>query len=201
MSTAPIITDESALLASLRAGSDGAFEQLVRTHAARMLAVARRYLRDESDASDAVQDAFIQAFRHIDDFAGNSRLGSWLHRITVNAALMKLRSKRRAGEQSIDEFLPQFIADGHRTGTKPAWSESSDQMLLRAETRRIVLEAINALPDDYRTIILLRDIDEMDTRSTADLLGISEALVKTRLHRARQALRTLLERHFVPDER
>lgn len=192
--------DETALVSALRAGEDAAFETLVRTYGGRMLAVARRYMRTEEDAHDVVQDAFIQAFRHIHSFHGRSRLSSWLHRITVNAALMKLRSQRHDTEGSIEDLLPVYTEDGHRLQARPAWAETSDDLLARAETREIVLESINRLPVDYRTVILLRDIDELDTQEVASLLGVTPGVVKTRLHRARQALRTQLERHFASEE-
>jgi RNA polymerase sigma-70 factor (ECF subfamily) len=104
---------EADLVARLRAGSDAAYEELVRAQGARLLAVARRLLRSEEDARDAVQDAFISAFRAIDRFEGGSRLSTWLHRIVVNAALMKLRSQQRKPETSIEDLLPRFLEDGH----------------------------------------------------------------------------------------
>jgi RNA polymerase sigma-70 factor (ECF subfamily) len=188
--------DEGALVARLRAGDGAAFEQLLRTHGGRLLIVARRFLRNEEDARDAVQDAFVSAFRAIHDFDGRARLGTWLHRILVNAALQKLRTQQRRPEQQMDDFLPAFLEDGHRANPGPRWSESAAQVLERRETRALVRSCIDRLPEAYRIVLLLRDIDEVDTDETARLLGINTGAVKTRLHRARQALRTLLDKHM-----
>ncbi|HEY2388894.1 MAG TPA: sigma-70 family RNA polymerase sigma factor [Candidatus Binatia bacterium] len=183
--------DERRLIVALRRGDPGAFEEVVRLHGGRMLAVARRMLRVEEDARDAVQEAFISAFKGLDGFAGTARLSTWLHRIVVNAALMRLRRQRRKPEESIDELLPRFDESG-------AWAESETppatplDLVDRAETRVIIRECIDRLPPSYRAILLLRDIEELDTDEAAAALGISVPAVKTRLHRARQALRTLL---------
>ncbi|MCH8806932.1 MAG: sigma-70 family RNA polymerase sigma factor [Planctomycetes bacterium] len=193
------ISAESALLAALRHGREEAFEQLVRLYGGRMLAVARRFLRNEEDARDAVQDAFVSAFKAIDRFAGNSRLSTWLQRIAINAALMKLRSKSRKPETSIDDLLPKFRDDGHPLRAPLPWKEDFDALIQRSEVRALVRERIDQLPEPHRTVLLLRDIEEFDTEHTAKLLGISTAAVKTRLHRARQALRTLLDHHFRGD--
>jgi RNA polymerase sigma-70 factor (ECF subfamily) len=188
--------DETALVARLRAGEEAAFEQLLRMHGGRLLTVARRYLRNEEDARDAMQDAFVSAFRAIHGFDGMARLGTWLHRIVVNAALQKLRAQQRRPEQLIDDFLPAFLEDGHRASPGPRWSESAALALERRETRALVRACIDRLPESYRTVLLLRDIDEVDTEAAANLLGINVGAVKTRLHRARQALRTLLDEHM-----
>ena len=184
---------EAELLERLRSGDEAAYAQVVRNHGDRLLAVARRFLRCEEDCADAVQEAFISAFRALDRFANNSTLGTWLHRITVNACLMKLRSRATRRTTSLDELLPQFDATGHHVRPVRPWGEQAHTYLARAETRAQVRDCINQLPDPYRTILLLRDIEEMDTEATAQALGITPGAVKTRLHRARQALRTLLE--------
>ncbi len=191
--SAAAATGEAALLNGLRAGDETAFERLVRTHTPRLLAVARRLLGNEEDARDAVQDAYVSAFGAIGRFKGKSKLATWLHRILVNAALLKLRARRRSKEQSIESLLPAFYEDGHRINPKPAWQATPQQLLERSETRQMVRRLIDELPDTYRTVLLMRDIEQMSTASTAELLEVSNAVVKTRLHRARQALRTLLE--------
>jgi RNA polymerase sigma-70 factor (ECF subfamily) len=173
--------------------SEADFEQLVRDNAGRMLATARRLLRDEAESCDAVQDAFLQAFRCWKDFRGQSQVSTWLHRIVVNAALMRLRRKARHGSVSIEPLLPAFDATGHRVDVRPPWSASADELLERRETREMVRRRIDELPRDYRAVILLRDIEEMSTEDAAEALGITPGAVKTRLHRARLALRTLLE--------
>jgi RNA polymerase sigma-70 factor (ECF subfamily) len=183
--------DDRALLEGLRAGDEAAYEKLVRENAPRMLAVARRLLGDEDSARDAVQDAFLSAFRGLRDFEGGARITTWLHRIVVNASLMKLRTRRRKPEEPIDDLLPRWQEDGHPAQPAAPWA--ADRLLERQEVGARVRESIDRLPDSYREVLLLRDIEELDTEETAKLLGISTNAVKTRLHRARQALREVLD--------
>jgi RNA polymerase sigma-70 factor (ECF subfamily) len=190
--------EESELIHLLCAGDDAAYESLIREHGGHMLAVAGRFFRDAQDAADAVQDAFISAFQSIGRFEADSKLSTWLHRIIVNACLMKLRSRRRRETTSLDEFLPQFASDGHHARPVPAWS-CPVARTIEAETREQVRRAIDDMPDAYREILLLRDIEEFDTEETARLLNTTVANVKTRLHRARQVLRTHLEMMFAVD--
>jgi RNA polymerase sigma-70 factor (ECF subfamily) len=191
--TADSVDADADLVRRLKAGDEDACAAVVRTLGGRMLAVARRFLRDEEAARDAVQDAFLSAFRGIHAFDGEAQLATWLHRIVVNASLMKLRTRRRKPEESIEPLLPAFAEDGHHA-SRPvtAWTQSAEQALLRREARARVREAIGELPESYRTVLLLRDIEERSTREAADLLGITENALKLRLHRARQALATRL---------
>ncbi len=159
----------------------------------RLLAVARRMLRDEEDARDCVQEAFLQAFRSIDKFEARASLGTWLHRIVVNAALMKIRARERRPEEAIEELLPQFDADGLRLEPEAELAVSLETQLASAETGAAVRRAIDRLPAGYRNLLLLRDIEGYDTEEAAALLGLTRGAVKTRLHRARAALKTLLE--------
>jgi RNA polymerase sigma-70 factor (ECF subfamily) len=188
--------DEEALLVRLRAGDDAAFAVLVRAHAGRMLAVARRILRSEDDGRDAVQDAFLQAFRGIDGFQGGARLSTWLHRIVVNACLMRLRSRARRPEQPIDDLLPRFYEDGHRVDPGPPWRSDDADPVEQRELAERVRGAIDRLPEIHRNVLLLRDIEGLDTEETARLLDVKADTVKVRLHRARQALRALLAPRF-----
>lgn len=192
--------DQSALDARLRAGEDRAFDELVELAGGRMLAVARRMLNREEDAEDALQDAFLSAFRAIDRFDGRSQLTTWLHRITVNACLMKLRSQRRRPERQIEDFLPAFIADGHQKNASRAWTPVALQSIERSETRAFVRSKIEALPEQYRIVLVLRDIEGLSTEETAAALGMTTNAVKTRLHRARQALKELLDPTFANQE-
>lgn len=168
------------------------FEQIVRRHAGPMLAVARRFLRCEADAADAVQDAFLSAYRALDRFEGSASFGTWLHRIVVNACLMKLRRQSRRSTVPIDDLLPTFDDTGHHARPVRDWDENAVSALSRDETRARVRACIAQLPASYREVLVLRDIEELDTAETARVLEMSCGAVKTRLHRARQALRTLL---------
>ncbi len=185
---------ESELLLRLRAGDGPAFERMVREIGPRLYATALRILHKDDDARDAVQDAFVSALRALPGFAGDSSLSTWLHRITINACLMKLRTRRRRPERSIEELLPRYQEDGHRVldpQERPG-SEAPGDGLDRSELSVIVRAAIEELPENYRIVLVLRDIEGLDTLEAATVLGMSENALKTRLHRARQALRELL---------
>ena len=124
-------------------------------------------------------------------FQGNARLSTWLHRIVVNTALMKLRSRARRPE-AIDDLLPQFLEDGHQSDPISEWHMPAEALMMRSELRAQVRACVDQLPELYRTVLLLRDIDGLDTEETAKMVGVPTATVKTRLHRARQALMKLL---------
>ena len=191
MST-PDLPDEAELVAGLRRGDDDAFETLVRAYGGRLLQVARRFLKEE-DARDALQEAFLSAFKSIDRFDGKARVSTWLHRIVVNAALMRLRKKSTQKEESLEPLLPTFLEDGHRADPGPAWPDNPEEVVGREQMRQIVRSAIDRLPDKYRNVVLLRDIEELNGAETGELLGLTPGAVKVRLHRARRALREILD--------
>lgn len=191
--------DERDLIARLRAGDEGAYGELIRTLGARMLAVTRRFLRDEQDQADALQEAFISVFRSIRNFEGESRLATWLQRIVINACLMKLRSKARRSVASLED-LPVEVADTGRAATgagywsganNSEWDRTVDHAC-RTELCAKVRECIDRLPERHRSVLMLRDIEELGTDETARRLGTTPGAVKVRLHRARHALRDLL---------
>lgn len=168
-------------------------EELVRANIGWMLALAERLLRDRGLAEDVVQESFVRAFEGLANFEGRSTLETWLHRITVNTALSKLRQVKRLAEQSINEHLPEF--DRHDCRVELPWSHlaSVEEIMESDDLRRRVYVAIDELPDAYRVVLQLRDIEEYDTSEVAALLDITETNVKVRLHRARAALKKLLE--------
>ena len=183
----------ATLITGLQSGDPSAFETLLRDYGPRLLRLARRILINEEDARDALQDAFVSVYRSIGKFEATSSLSTWLHRIVVNSALMKLRTKKRKPEEDIEHYLPRFAEDGHQIEPSTPWTESADSILEREELRTAVRAAIAQLPETYRIVLQLRDIEEMSTAETADLLGTTSNIVKIRLHRARQALKTLLD--------
>jgi RNA polymerase sigma-70 factor (ECF subfamily) len=189
-------SEDEQLLAGVRAGDERAFETLVRVYGGRMLAVARRFVRNDEDAQDVVQSALLSAFRSVGQFEGHCLIGTWLHRIVVNTALMKIRSRRRRPETSIEELLPAFQEDGHHVEQFSDWCTPADELIQRAETRAIVRACIERLPDNYREVLMLRDIEELSTEESARALSMTTTAVKVRLHRARQALSTLLRQEF-----
>jgi RNA polymerase sigma-70 factor (ECF subfamily) len=179
------------MLARLQAGDGMAFEALVSEHTPRMLATARRFFRCEADAADAVQDALLAAFKAIRRFKGDSQLGTWLHRIVVNSCLMKRRWRDRRPTMALEDCFSRPCNVRHHIAFSRAGSPCD--VLSTAELRRQVRHYISQLPELYREVLILRDIEEFDTELTARLLDVSQGVVKTRLHRARQELRALLE--------
>ncbi len=165
----------------------------MREHIGWMLALARRLLRDHALAEDVVQESFMRAFRALDGFEGRSSIRSWLHRITVNTALSKLRKLKRLAEQPIDEHLPEF--DQYDCRIEAPWLELAtvEDIMASDERKRLVFDALGKLPDSYRVVLQLRDIEEYATAEVAEMLEISASNVKVRLHRARAALKKLLE--------
>jgi RNA polymerase sigma-70 factor, ECF subfamily len=192
-----MVVSEDVLVQALRSGEDWAYEAMIREYGGRLLAVARRFVRSDEDARDVLQSAYLSAFRSMGEFEGNAQLATWLHRIVVNTALMRLRSRRRKPEELIDDLLPAFQVDGHHVEQFSDWSAPADQLIEREETRKIVRGCVDQLPDQYRTVLFLRDIEERSTQEVATLLDMTPTAVKVRLHRARQALSTLLRREYL----
>jgi RNA polymerase sigma-70 factor (ECF subfamily) len=190
---------DASLLEALQQGDERAFAELVRANTGRMLAVARRILKSDEEAHDAMQEAFLQAFRALDRFQGDALLSTWLHRITVNACLMRLRHRKRHPEQAIEELLPAFDETGHRIESGVEWTDDVVGRMETAQLQKVVREAIDRLPENYRTVLVLRDIEGLSTEESAQALGVRPEAAKMRLHRARQALRTLLEPHFAEE--
>ncbi len=188
--------NEAELVVRLRAGDGDAFETLVRTYSPTLLRTARRFLRSEEDARDALQDSFVSVFKSIHTFEANAQLSTWLHRIVINRSLMKLRSQRRHPEEDIEKYLPRFLEDGHQADPGGAWPEGADSMIERAELRALVRESIDRLPETYRVVLVLRDLEELSTEEAAEALGVTPNAIKIRLHRARQALRGILDPHL-----
>ena len=184
--------DDATLVGRLRSGDEAAYEIMVRTFGGRLLAVARGMLRHDEDAQDCVQSAYVAAFKALATFKGDCQLSTWLHRIVVNTALMRLRSRRRKPEESIEPLLPTFLEDGHHSEDFGEWAIQADRLLELKQTRVAVRTAIAALPESYRTVLILRDIEERSTEDVATQLQCTTNAVKVRLHRARQALGTVL---------
>lgn len=186
-------TSDEALVDYILDGDQLAKEALVRRHGGWMLSVAQRYMRDQALAEDCIQEAFAKALAGMAGFERRSSLKSWLHRIVVNQALMKLRMQRARNEKNIDDLMPEFDADACRI--EQPWPQilTPEQIVGVERLRAAVLSKIDELPDIYRHVVLLRDIEEMTTSEVADALGMTEANVKVRLHRGRSALKYLLE--------
>jgi RNA polymerase sigma-70 factor (ECF subfamily) len=175
-------------------GDHEAFERLMRRYNGRLFRVARAILRDDAEAEDALQDAYLDAYRHIDGFEGAASLGTWLTRVVANQALMHLRRRRR--HHVVVSFDAPKAGEAEPGETQPAdpRAESPSDAALRGEIRRLIERRIDELPVAFRTVFVMRDVEDMTVQETADCLGIPAATVRTRLFRARGLLRAALAR-------
>jgi len=185
--------DEPALVAAAKAGDVSAFETLVGRYERKIFRLTQNITQNREDAEDAMQEAFLKAYEHLGNFEGNSRFYTWLVRIAVNQALMKLR-KRRPNQISLDEqietgedSMPREVED---------WGPSPEQRYAQTELSGILSEVIGELDPSFRIVFQLRDIEELSTEETAEALGLSVPAVKSRLLRARLKLRQKLNRYF-----
>ena len=194
MSTTPVTFDESELVSKARAGDSAAFSELVNRYQNKIYRLAKHITQNDEDAEDVLQEAFLKAYEHLDGFQGNSRFYTWIVRIAVNEALMKLRKRKGDRFVSLDE--PVETGEEQVKREIAVWDDNPEQQYSQEEMRAILDEAIEGLKPDFRTVFLLRDIEELSTEETAETLGISIPAVKSRLLRARLALREKLTRKF-----
>jgi RNA polymerase sigma-70 factor (ECF subfamily) len=187
------MNEETLVVDRIRAGDGQAFDTVVRQYAERMHAVARGLLGPGEDSADAVQDALLAAYRSISSFKGDAKLWTWLYRVLVNACLSIRRSRRRRRVISLHDLPRRIREDGRAAIPGSRKHEPAFARAERAEMQARVRDCIARLPPRYREVLLLRDIEELDTDQTAQRLATSPSTVKTRLHRARQALGALLE--------
>jgi RNA polymerase sigma-70 factor (ECF subfamily) len=191
---------DGALVDRLRARDAAALETLMERHSSRVYRVAFGITRSHSEAEEVVQDVFLTLFRKIDMFEGRAALGTWLYRVASNAALIKRRGKRVELEVSLEDCLPTFRDDGHREGDRAMvvadWSSTPESELLSGEARDILDQALERLPEHYRALLVLRDVEELSNEQVAEILEESVSSVKSRLHRARMALREILTRQL-----
>jgi len=189
---------EDRLIERLRQGDTQALEALMTRYSGRVYRLAFGITRNDADAEEIVQDVFLTLFRKIDTFEGRSALGTWIYRVTANAALIKRRGQRVELEVLLEDYLPRFLEDGHREGDRAFlcadWSQRPDEVAQGVETRAILTQALERLPDTYRAVVLLRDLEGLSNEEAAEVLGETVASVKSRLHRARMALREQLTR-------
>lgn len=172
-----------------------AMTEILQSHGARLLAAARRLLSDEDEARDAFQEGLLAAWRSLGSFQGRSSLSTWVHRIVVNHALERLRKMRRVEEHSIEELLPTFTDYGHHCMVPEVWVDEPGSALERTELRNLVTKSIARLPEAYRVPLLLYEIEGMEIAEIAKSLCTTANAVRIRVHRARQALKSLLEPH------
>ena len=192
-SSATSFLEKQTLLAAVREGDERAFERLYHRCSPRVMRIAYRFLGSEDEARDCVQDTFLAAYRSCAQFEGRASVESWLYRIAINAALMRLRTRGRRNEDSIDNLMQQADQYELVSNAVQAEEEPVDVLLERQCTVSAVRDAIERLPPTFKAVLVLRDLEEHNTTDTATLLGVTPGAAKVRLHRARAALRTLLE--------
>src|SRR6266705_5776749 len=187
-------TDESIILAQARLGDAKAFTELLRRYEGKIFRLAQHITQNREDAEDVLQETFLKAYEHLDQFKGDSKFYTWIVRIAVNQALMKLRRRKTDKTVSLDET----IDTGEDTITREiaAWDESPEQQFSREELGGILDTAVRSLEPLYRSVFVLRDIEDLSTEETAEALGLSVPAVKSRLLRARLQLRERLSRYF-----
>jgi len=190
------VTDEE-LVARARAKDFGAFEQLLDRYEDKIFRLAYRFVRNETEAKEILQDTFLSIWRKLDTFKGDAQFGNWLYRVAANTALMRLRAQRRHPEVSTEELPVGYLDNyGQIPPAGENWARRPDDELQSDELRRHIQSAVDVLPEIYRTVFLLRDVEGLSTEETGEILGISVPTVKTRLHRARIALRDTISGYF-----
>ena len=184
------------LLASLRRGEAGALKTLAERHSPMIYRLAFGITRNQGDAEEVLQDVLLTLARRSASFEGRSALGSWIYRIATNTALNRRRGKRVELETSLEDLLPTFETDGHRAGDRTYlladWSQNPEEELLAGERRRVLEQAIDSLPNHYRVVLVLRDVEDLSNEEVAAILEEPVSSVKSRLHRARMVLREQL---------
>ena len=184
---------DDTLAARAAAGDDSAFETIVLRYQARVFRLACR-LTSDTEAPDVLQDTFLQVYRHLPTFRGDSQFGTWLYRIATNTALMHRRATARRPVESLEEYLPRFDADGKHTATPAELQIASraDELLDRQALAEMARGVIARLPDAYREAFVLRDLEDLPTAQVARVLGLAPAAVRQRVHRARLMVRGYL---------
>ncbi len=183
---------EGEFVSRLKQGEKQAFRALVDDNAGWMLQLAKQYTQSDATAADCVQETFLQIYRKISEFEGRSSLRTWMRSILVNQALMKLRKIAQDKEQEWKQSEPKFDRNGFLIGPISIANNHAEDLIVQREVSSIVRDAINGLPDKFRAVLLLRDIEGYSTQKTAQALEISESAVRTRLHRARMELKNCL---------
>lgn len=181
------------LVAEFKAGCEASFEELVHRYSGKAFSLASRLTRNQEDAEEVLQDVFVTVYRKIDGFEGKSSFSSWLYRVTVNSALMKLRKRKRDQTVSMEDVLPQLQNSPYLKTSEQA---EGDAATLRSQLNAALEEAIRRLPDDYRPVFVLRDIDGLTSREVSKILQLTVPAVKSRLHRSRLMLRRRLSRLY-----
>ena len=189
-----LAVDDSVLVEKVRAGCDISFEEIIRRYETKVHNLAFRLTRNAQDAEEVLQDVFVTVYRKLDGFEGKAKFSSWLYRITVNASFMKLRKRKQDKSVSLTEMLPQL--QNKEITQQVAYGARSDSRAVNGEMRQVLENAISRLPEDYRAVFVLRDVDGLSNKEVSKMLQLSIPAVKSRLHRSRIMLRKRLNRFY-----
>ena len=191
------VEDDRRLLTRAQGGDISAFEELVARHEEKVYGLALRMTRSEADAAEITQDTFLSAYQHLSEFRGEAAFGSWVHRIAANNALMRLRRQKVVDIVSDELAGPEFTERGSLAdGPESDWSKRADDKILEDELGRAIQAATDALPEGYREVFLLKDVEGLSYEEISEMVGISIPAVKSRLHRARLALREAIDAFY-----
>ncbi len=194
----PTAAEDRNLLEKAQAGDMAGFEALVERHRDHVYSLALRMTRSEADAAEVTQETFLSAYQHLAEFRGEAAFGSWVHRIAANHSLMRLRHSRvvKNAEEEI-KGQPEFNERGSLAEYPESdWSRRADERVLDSELRRAIQQASDGLPESYRQVFLLKDLDDLSYEEIAEITGDSVPAIKSRLHRARLALRDAIDRFY-----
>ena len=187
---------ENELVRTLQEGNLDAFDKLAELYQKKIYGLSFNLTRNAMDAQDITQEVLLTLFKKINTFQGRSAFSSWVYRITLNAAYMKLRSKKKEPNVSLDDLLPSYNSSGFQKDKIQDWSENTDSLLFSNETREIIQKAVDQLPEKEKVVFILRDVDGLSTEKVSEILDLTIPAVKSRLHRARLFLRKKLSNYF-----
>ena len=187
---------EEALVRDLQNGNLDAYDKLAEIYQKKIYGLSFHLTRNQMDAQDVTQEVLLTLFRKINMFQGKSAFSSWVYRIAVNASYMKLRSKKKEPNVSIDELMPSFNSAGFQQEKIQDWSENTESLLFTKETRYVINKAVDLLPEKEKVVFLLRDVEGLSSEKAGEILDLTVPAVKSRLHRARLFLRKKLSNYF-----
>jgi RNA polymerase sigma-70 factor (ECF subfamily) len=187
---------EEALVRQFQGGDLEAYDKIAEIYQKKIYGLSFNLTRNQMDAQDVTQEVLLTLFRKIHTFQGKSAFSSWVYRITLNASYMKLRSKKKEPNVSIDELMPSYNGAGFQQEKIQDWSENTESLLFTNETRDVINKAIELLPEKEKVVFLLRDVEGLSTEKAGEILDLTVPAVKSRLHRARLFLRKKLSSYF-----
>ena len=187
---------EESLVRDLQNGNLEAYDKIAEIYQKKIYGLSFNLTRNQMDAQDVTQEVLLTLFRKINMFQGKSAFSSWVYRIAVNASYMRLRSKKKEPNVSIDELMPSFNSAGFQQEKIQDWSENTESLIFTKETRDVIDKAVNLLPEKEKVVFLLRDVEGLSSEKAGEILDLTVPAVKSRLHRARLFLRKKLSNYF-----